>query len=147
MSFRPGDVRERFPGLATDWTLLDNAGGSQILGAALDRLQDAYRSSYVQPGGGYAASSLAAERTDAATRAWAGCLNAADPREIVFGASTTQLLQNLSRAMEPSIRPGDEIVVCEADHEANIGPWVRLEARGALIKWWRVDPDSFELPL
>lgn len=147
MAFDSAAFRPLFPGLAGEWALLDNAGGSQILGAALDRLRDAYVSSYVQPGAGYAASALAAARTEAATRAWAAGWNAADPREIVFGASATQLLQNLSRAMEPSIKPGDEIVVCEADHEANIGPWLRLETRGASIRWWRVHPETFELSL
>ncbi|HEX7896927.1 MAG TPA: aminotransferase class V-fold PLP-dependent enzyme [Planctomycetota bacterium] len=147
MSFSAEAVRDRFPGLATPWALLDNAGGSQMLGTSIDRVREAFLTSNVQPGGTYPASALAAERTDAATRAWARCVNAADPREIVFGASTTQLLQNLSRAIEPSIRPGDEIIVCEADHESNIGPWLRLEARGATIKWWRVHPENFELSL
>jgi cysteine desulfurase family protein (TIGR01976 family) len=147
MSFSPQDARARFPGLSTPWALLDNAGGSQMLGTAIERVQEAFLTSNVQPGGTYPASVLAAERTEAATRAWAACVNAADPREIVFGASTTQLLQNLSRAIEPSIRPGDEIIVCEADHESNIGPWVRLEARGASIRWWRVNPETFELSL
>jgi cysteine desulfurase family protein (TIGR01976 family) len=146
MAFDPEQVRRRFPGLAGDWTLLDNAGGSQILDAAADRVREAFVGSHVQPGGPYADSRLAAERTDAATRAWADYLHADDPREIVFGASTTQLLQNLSRAIEPSIRPGDEIIVCEADHESNVGAWLRLEARGAVIKVWRVRPDDFELP-
>jgi selenocysteine lyase/cysteine desulfurase len=50
--------------------------------------------------------------------------------------------------MEPSIHAGDEIVVCEADHESNIGPWIRLaEARGASIRWWRPRPETFELSL
>jgi len=147
MTFDPERVRRRFPGLATDWALLDNAGGSQILGAAADRVREAYETSHVQPGATYAASRLATERTEASTKAWAKYFNAADPREIVFGASTTQLLQNLSRAIEPTIRPGDEVVVCEADHEANPGAWMRLEARGAAIKVWRVRRDDFELPL
>jgi cysteine desulfurase family protein (TIGR01976 family) len=146
-AFDPERVRRRFPGLATEWALLDNAGGSQILDASADRVREAFMTSHVQPGGTYEASRLATERTEAATRAWAGCLNARDPREIIFGASTTQLLQNLSRALEPTIRPGDEIIVCEADHEANIGAWLRLEMRGALIKWWRVRRDDLELPL
>ena len=114
MAFSPDAIRPRFPGLATDWALLDNAGGSQILGTSLDRLREAYLTSYVQPGGSYAASELAAARTEAATRAWASHLNAADPRELVFGASTTQLLQNLSRALEPTIRPGDDLVLSES---------------------------------
>ena len=145
--FDPERSRRRFPGLATDWALLDNAGGSQILDAAADRVREAYATSHVQPGGTYAASRLATERTEQATRAWAAYFNAGDPRELVFGASTTQLLQNLSRAMEASIRPDDEIVVCEADHESNVGAWLRLESRGARIKWWRVRRDDLELSL
>jgi cysteine desulfurase family protein (TIGR01976 family) len=146
-AFDPEHARRRFPGLATEWALLDNAGGSQILDAAADRVREAFVASHVQPGGTYPASRLATERTEAATRAWAGYFNARDPREIVFGASTTQLLQNLSRALEPTIRPGDEIVVSEADHEANVGAWLRLETRGAVIRWWRVRRDDLELPL
>lgn len=38
------------------------------------------------------------------------------------------------------IGPGDEIVVQESGHEANIGPWVRLaEDTGAQLKWWSFD--------
>ncbi|HXX94733.1 MAG TPA: aminotransferase class V-fold PLP-dependent enzyme [Planctomycetota bacterium] len=145
-AFDPGRARRQFPALErTRWALLDNAGGTQILGAAAARVQEAFLESHVQPGGAYPASALATERTEASTRAWARCVNARDPREIVFGASTTQLLQNLSRAIEPGIRPGDEIIVSEADHEANIGPWVRLESRGALLRWWRVRRDDLEL--
>lgn len=145
MAFVPD--RARFPGLAADWALLDNAGGSPILDTAIDRVREAFVTAHVQPGGTYEASAKVAERVDAATRAWASCWNAADPRELVFGASTTQLLRNLSLALEPSIRPGDEVVVCEADHEANVGPWIRLASRGAEIRWWRPRPETFELSL
>ncbi|MBI3180932.1 MAG: aminotransferase class V-fold PLP-dependent enzyme [Myxococcales bacterium] len=147
MSFDPNGARARFPGLVTDWVLFDNAGGSQILDSAMDRVREAFLTSHVQPGGTYAASQKVSERVDAATREWAACWNAADPRELVFGASTTQLFQNLSRAIEPTIQPGDGIIVCEVDHEANIGPWVRLASRGAEIRWWRPNRETFELSL
>ncbi|POR36536.1 Uncharacterized protein TPAR_03246 [Tolypocladium paradoxum] len=70
-----------------------------------------------------------------ALRAGAGFINAAVD-EVVFGASTTQLLRNLSYALR--FAPGDEIVVSAIDHEANIAPWVDLaERQGLVLKWWK----------
>lgn len=54
----------------------------------------------------------------------------------VLGASTTQLLHNLSFALK--LQPGDELVLSGIDHEANIAAWVDLAARQNLtVKWWR----------
>jgi selenocysteine lyase/cysteine desulfurase len=57
------------------------------------------------------------------------------------------MLQQLARGMADGLRPGDEIVVTNADHEANIGPWRALEAQGVVIREWQVDRASLELPL
>lgn len=53
----------------------------------------------------------------------------------VLGSSTTQLFRNLSFALQ--FDEGDEIVVSQIDHEANIAPWVDLAERQKLVlKWW-----------
>jgi selenocysteine lyase/cysteine desulfurase len=49
--------------------------------------------------------------------------------------------------MASLIREGDEIVVTDVDHESNVGPWRELERRGAVLREWRVDPETFELDL
>jgi ABC-type polar amino acid transport system ATPase subunit len=49
-------------------------------------------------------------------------INARYPEECVTGSSTTALLRILCRAIASSIHRGDEIVVTNCDHEANIGP-------------------------
>jgi len=138
-------IRARFPGLAGDWVLLDNAGGSQILGAAIDRVVELLTTSNVQLGGSYAPSRLAGERVaagHAALARWIHC----DPSELVLGTSTTQLLNNLALAMRAQIAPGDELVVTDCDHESNIGAWRRLAAeRGATIREWKVAPDTLAL--
>ncbi len=36
-------VRKQFPGLQSEWTLFDNAGGSVALGRVIDRVQDYMR--------------------------------------------------------------------------------------------------------
>jgi cysteine desulfurase family protein (TIGR01976 family) len=62
--------------------------------------------------------------------------------EVVLGHSTSWLLRMLADCYAETIQPGDEIVVAESGHEANIGPWLRLERQGAKIRWWRVDSET-----
>lgn len=141
-------ARAQFPALAGGWVFLDNAGGSQVLASVADRVREYLLTSSVQVGASYEPARLAAERIAAAARACALLVNAADPSEIVLGPSTTQLLQNLARAFRERIGPGDEIVVTNADHEANVTPWVRLaEERGATVRFWQADPATAGLDL
>ena len=125
-------VRKQFPGLAGDYAFMDNAGGSMVLQGVADRVADYLLNSSVQLGASYAPSVAAGERVMQARRSVMQLINAAHPDEVIMGGSTTHLLQILCRAIAPSIAPGDEIIVTNCDHEANIGPWVRLCAdRGA----------------
>jgi cysteine desulfurase family protein (TIGR01976 family) len=124
---------------------LDNAGGSQTLARVADRVRDYLLSTNVQLGASYRVSELAGERVAEAQAATARYVGAADPREIVIGSSTTQLLHNLALAMAGRLTPGDEVVVTSADHHANIGPWKRLENRGIVVKTWPVDEETWKL--
>src|SRR5512135_1360223 len=138
-------TRARFPALHDDWIHCDNAGGSQILGSAVERIVEFLTQSNVQLGGSYALSQLAGERVAAGHAALARWIHCA-PSELVLGTSTTQLLNNLALAMRAQIAPGDELVVTDCDHESNIGAWRRLAAeRGATIREWKVAPDTLAL--
>lgn len=142
-----GFVRSRFPALSRPEIYLDNAGGSLVLDAVADRVRDYLLTTSVQLGATYAASREGARRVAEATRA-AAALVGADPEEVVLGSSSTALLQTLARAMAAEISPGDEIVVTDTDHESNVTPWIRLaEARGAILRFWKVRPDSLTLEL
>lgn len=141
-------VRAQFPMLADGFTYLDNAGGSAVLGRVADRVRDYLLTSSVQLGASYSESTRAGARVLEARQAIAQLINARHHEEVIMGGSTTHLLQTLCRAIAPSIDPGDEIIVTNSDHEANIGPWVRLaEERGATLKFWMVNRDSQELEL
>jgi selenocysteine lyase/cysteine desulfurase len=49
----------------------------------------------------------------------------------------------MAQALGATWGAGDEIVVCQQDHEANHGVWRRMaQARGATVKEWCVDADS-----
>lgn len=140
-------VRSNFPGLARGWTLFDNAGGSQILRGAVDRMTEFLYEKNVQIGGSYEVSLAAAEALRDARSAAATLMNAARPDEIIFGPSTTVLLQNLARAMRSQLRPGDEVIVTMSDHESNIGPWVSLQEFGIVLKFWPLNHDTLSLEL
>lgn len=140
-------VRAQFPGLAGDWVAFDNAGGSQILAGVVERISAYLLESNVQHGASYAKSEQAGARLGEAERRIATLINARRPEEVVLGPSTTMLLHLLAEAVAPRFAPGDEIVVTNCDHEANIGPWLRLRARGVEVRSWAVDPETLELEL
>jgi cysteine desulfurase family protein (TIGR01976 family) len=140
-------VRSNFPGLLRGWTLFDNAGGSQILRGAVDRMTEFLFEKNVQIGGSYEISLAAAEALRDARAAAATLMNASRSEEIIFGPSTTVLLQNLSRAMRSQLQPGDEVIVTMSDHESNIGPWVNLQEIGIVLKFWPLNHDTLSLEL
>jgi len=138
-------VRSAFPALASGCVFLDNAGGSQVLAGVADRVREYLLTGNVQLGASYAASQAAGERVRAGVRAAAALVGTDDPCEVVIGPSTTQLVANLTLAMERRLAPGDEIIVTAADHHANIGAWQRLARRGVVLRTWPLDPDSLRL--
>lgn len=140
-------VQSQFPGLNSDWVFFDNAGGAQIVQPALDRMVEFLTHRNVQIGGSYAVSQAASDALMAGRRAAATLVNAARPEEIVFGPSTTVLLNNLMQAMRRQFTPGDEVIVTMADHESNIGPWMRLAEFGVVIKIWPLNADTMDLQL
>jgi cysteine desulfurase family protein (TIGR01976 family) len=141
-------VRSQFPMLGDGYAYLDNAGGSAVLGRVADRVRDYLLNSSVQLGASYGGSAAAGARVMEARESVAQLISAYHPEECVMGGSTTHLLQILCRAIAPSINSGDEIIVTNCDHEANIGPWQRLcEERGATLRVWSVDPSTLELEL
>ncbi|MEH2035973.1 cysteine desulfurase-like protein [Nostoc sp.] len=140
-------VRQYFPALAGEWTFFDNAGGSQTLKKVVDRISEFLLSSDVQLGASYGVSQLAGERLALATRGMATFINANSDKEVVMGPSTTMMLKVLSMCLGQTFTPGDEVIVTNCDHEANIGAWVALEKQGMKVKVWKVRPDTLELDL
>jgi cysteine desulfurase family protein (TIGR01976 family) len=143
-------VRARFAALRTDWALMDNAGGSAPLAAVAERIAEYLRRWPVQLGASYAPSAEAGQRQAEARAALAGLFATAGgaapaPGQVAIGASTTSLFSRLARSLAPALAPGDEIIVTDADHEANIGPWLRLQAHGVRIRWWRICRESMRL--
>lgn len=140
-------VRDQFPGLKSEWAFMDNAGGSQILKGCVDNISEYYYNHHVQLGGSYEVSQQAAAAYMKGRENIATLFNAAQAEEIVFGPSTTVLLQFLSKSLASQFQAGDEVIVTITDHESNIGPWVWLEERGVIIKFWPMNKETYELEL
>jgi cysteine desulfurase family protein (TIGR01976 family) len=135
-------VRSQFPALqASDWAFFDNAGGSQVLRNVAERVADYMLTTSVQLGASYDVSAEAGAKVREARSRIATLLGASRPEEIVLGPSTTQMMRNLCAAMAGQFAPGDEIVLTDFDHESNIGPWLPLQERGVVVKWWSIRPD------
>ncbi len=131
-------ARSCFPGLATPWALMDNAGGSLPARTVVERVREHMERRQVQLGASHALSVEAGEAV-AAGRAAAARLLGADPDEVVLGASTTVNARTIADAFAATLEPGDEVVVTDLDHEAHVGPWRALAARGAVVREWRFD--------
>ncbi|MGB1157474.1 MAG: aminotransferase class V-fold PLP-dependent enzyme [Alphaproteobacteria bacterium] len=138
-------VRAQFPAFeqpSLDGKLFfENAGGSYTCRQVVERLLRFYTQRKVQPYGPYEASRLGGEEMDEAQVRLAGAMGVAAD-EVSFGPSTTQNTYVLSKAFAEMLAPGDAIIVTNQDHEANSGPWRRLEAAGIEVREWRLDPES-----
>ena len=73
----------------------------------------------------------------------------ADPGEIVFTKNATEAINLVAYAMSNArsgrlhLGPGDEVLVTEMEHHANLVPWQQLcERTGATLRWFRVTPEG-----
>ncbi len=143
-------VRSQFPAfndpICKDWSFFENAGGSYVPQKVIDKLNEFMISTKVQPYAEYPMSKTAGNNMDKATELFAEMINAKN-NEIIIGGSTSINLYVLSNALKYSLKPGDEVIVTNQDHEANISPWRRLSEVGAVIKEWKINPKSAELEI
>jgi cysteine desulfurase family protein (TIGR01976 family) len=149
-------VRQQFPALqhpdTAPWAHLENAGGSYPARAVVDAMHHLFTTAKVQPYWDFGPSRVAGKAMDRAFELLPHTLNA--PADAVHvGPSTSQNTYVLAHAIRPTLRPGDEIVVTNQDHEANSGVWRRLGdpaaggVAGVQVKEWSVDSTTGLLDL
>jgi cysteine desulfurase family protein (TIGR01976 family) len=125
-------VRARFPALATGAAYLDGPGGSQVPDSVLHAIDACLRESNANLGGAFA-TSAAADDVMARGRAAAAEFTGGHPDGIAFGANMTTLNFLLAHAVARTLEPGDEIVVTDLDHDANVSPWLLIAADHDLV--------------
>jgi cysteine desulfurase family protein (TIGR01976 family) len=128
-------LRRRFPALqhaAGDRppVYFDGPAGSQVPQPVVDAMADYLLHKNSNQGGAFSRSVDTAAVIQGARRAVGDLFGTSDEREIVFGPNMTTLTFQLSRSLARTWRPGDEVVVTDSDHDANVTPWV-MAARDA----------------
>ncbi len=144
------EIRSRFPALQRRHVGLpvayfDGPGGTQVPAEVAAAVSDYLLHHNANTHWAYPTS----EETDgallAARAALADYVGGA-PEEIVFGANMTTLTFHLARALGRGFAAGDEIVVTELDHHANVDTWRALEReRGVTLRRVRLVSESGRL--
>ncbi|MBC7340756.1 MAG: aminotransferase class V-fold PLP-dependent enzyme [Firmicutes bacterium] len=134
--------RPRFPALELrvnghPAAFFDGPGGTQVPDTVIAAITDYLKEKNSNTHGHFATSRATEGVIRGARQAMADFLGA-DPEEIAFGANMTTLNFALSRALARDLAPGDEVVVTDLDHEANISPWRALEEQGVVVRAVRV---------
>jgi cysteine desulfurase family protein (TIGR01976 family) len=147
MSFDVTAFRAEFPSLASGIAHFDNPGGTQtplVVGEAIARTLTGPLSQR----GSALVSQRNADQAVAGFRSAVADLVGGVPGGVVHGRSATALTYDVSRTLARTWAPGDEVVVCDLDHDSNVRPWIQAAERaGATVRWLRLDPATGELDL
>jgi cysteine desulfurase family protein (TIGR01976 family) len=139
--------RAGFPSLASGIAHFDNPGGTQtpaVVGEAIARTLTGPLSQR----GSATTSQRNAEEAVAGFRSAVADLMGGVPGGVVHGRSATALTYDVSRTLARAWSPGDEVVVCELDHDSNVRPWIQAAERaGVTVRWLRLVPATGELDL
>ena len=134
-------VRNQFPTTNWQWAFFENAGGAFVPNSVIERMTAYMTENQVQPGYPAGISAQAAERMNTGHKLMAEIIGA-DIDEATISASTSINAYVLAQALRHLWQPGDEILVSTLNHEANSGPWRRLEEFGLKIVDWPVTQDA-----
>ena len=144
------EIRSHFPALERRHVGLpvayfDGPGGTQVPREVVEAMSDYLYHHNANTHWAYPTSAETDEAIAYARQALADFLHAS-PAEIAFGANMTTLAFHLSRALGRQYGAGDEIVITELDHHANVAPWRALEReRGVTIRLVKMLPETGQL--
>ena len=148
MAFDAEAIRAEFPILSRQvhgkpLVYLDSAASAQKPRAVIQAMTRAMEYSYANVHRGL--HTLANETTDAyeAARKKTAAFIGAEVNEIVFTKGGTEAVNLVAAGIGTFLQPGDEIVLSEMEHHANIVPWHFLrERRGVVLKWVPITDDG-----
>ena len=143
-------IRAHFPALARRHAgklvaYFDGPGGTQVPREVVDAMADYLCHHNANTHWAYPTSVETDAAINRSREAFADFFNCS-PREVAFGNNMTTITFHISRALGRKWGPGDEIVVTELDHQANVSPWrVLAKERGVTIRSVPFNPQTGEL--
>ncbi len=141
--FNPEAIKEQFPifkqktPLGQDLIYLDNAATCQKPQVVIDSITDFYTKDYGTVGrSSYWPATQTTKNYNEVRGKVQRLLNAAHEEEIVFTSGTTDAINKVANSfLRPRLNAGDEVVVSEMEHHANLIPWQQICAeKGASLK-------------
>ncbi|MDX6577782.1 MAG: hypothetical protein QOE96_3735 [Blastocatellia bacterium] len=144
------EIRKQFPALERihngfPVAYFDGAGGTQTPRVVVDAVADYLLHHNANTHWEYPTSHETDAMIEGARDTFADFLNAS-ANEIVFGPNTTTMIYHLSRALGRTLGSGDEIVITELEHHANVAPWQALVVeRGVRLNIAQMNPESGQL--
>lgn len=145
-------VRADFPILATEvypgipLVYLDSAASSQKPTVVIEAMDDYYRAYHANVHRGvHRLSELATTAYEGARATVARFIGAANAEQILFVGNATEGFNLVAQSWgRVNVRPGDEILLTEMEHHANIVPWQMLaQQKGATIRYLPVTDEGY----
>ncbi len=144
-------LRADFPILATTihdgvpLAYLDNGASTQHPRAVIQAMVDSYEQSYANVHRGiHWLSERSTDLFELARVRVQRFLGAAAAEEIIFTRGTTESINLVARSWgDANLRAGDEVLLTEMEHHANIVPWQQAAERtGATLRWLPISDDG-----
>lgn len=129
-------------------TYLDSGATSQKPNIVIDSMSEVYKQNNANVHRGtYVLSSETTTKYEDVRNKFKNLINANSPDEIIFTKGCTEGFNLLSNALCKNLSEGDEILLSEVEHHANIIPWqMASDKYGLRIKYINVD-DNFNLDM
>ncbi len=146
----PADILKDFPSLHAMGmrAYLDSAASSLTPEPVLEAMDAYYRECRANVHRGmYATAGEATARYEAVRAMAASFLNASAPEEVVFTSGTTAALNLLAASLGRNLKPGDEVVLSEMEHHANLVPWQQAAKRHGFALRFIPMKDDFTLDM
>lgn len=147
------EVRALFPALKIQGheqvfpIYFDGPGGTQMAQPCIDRMLEYITTGMANLHGTFSTSIKTDKLLEEGKAAVADLLHC-EPEEVAFGQNMTSLAFQVSVSLRSFVKEGDEIVVTQLDHRANVDPWLHLaEETGATVKFITVKKEEFRLDL
>lgn len=132
-------VRSLFPSLTRvhsniPLTYLDAPAGTQVPQQVIDGIVNYYKTSNANTHGEFLTTNETDSIITTMRKSMAALLGAEGPETISIGQNMTTLNFSLARGIARNLRPGDEVLITQLDHEGNRGPWLMLRDFGVIVR-------------
>lgn len=144
------EIRSHFPALTRRHegfpvAYFDGPGGTQVPKTVVEAVSDYLINHNANTHWAYPTSVETDRLLDDARRTFAAFFNC-EANEVSFGANMTTITFHLARALGRGLHPGDEIIVTELDHHANVDSWRELaKDRGLTVRTVRMLTETGQL--